>query len=185
MPPASSPVTPAPSPLRPPLTDVPDNHGNQGNIGTEFPELSVERNADGTLRVSVTDPTAKAWRIIVAGTADRSDDRLELEAQVGDVEPSVVVREIDGDAVIDQQDLTGLSGELTAAAGGCHRTLPVCWASADLSPPAADGPTFAVDLALLDPDVELAIQGASADWLGEPFLVGPWRVSDPFVTTAE
>lgn len=161
----------------------PAAQANQGNIGATFPELTVERNPGGSLHVAVTDPEAKAWRLVVHGLSDRADDALELVAEVGDVELTVTVREIDGYVVVDELDLTGLGRDGTAATGGCHRTLPVCFASGGMVLPGEGSATFGVDLALLDPDVPLEIGAATATWSGEPFVLGPWRETRPFVTT--
>lgn len=157
--------------------------GDRGNVDGRFPELTVERNADGSLHVAVTDPQAKAWRIVVRGIADRADDALELVAEVGDVALAVTVREIDGGKVVDELDLTGLGGDGTAASGGCHRTLPVCFGSDGIVLPAEGAATFGVDLALLDPGASLEIGGATSGWPGEPFVLGPWRETRPFVTS--
>jgi len=156
---------------------------NQGNIDATFPELTVERNPAGSLHVAVTDPEAKAWRLVVHGLADRADDALELVAAVGDVELTVTVREIDGNVVVDELDLTGLGRDGTAATGGCHRTLPVCFASGGIVLPGGGSATFGVDLALLDPNVPLEIRAGTATWSSEPFVLGPWRETRPFVTT--
>lgn len=172
-------VASAPDPLP---TDGPSGPANNGNVGAEFPELTVEQNVDGSLHVSVTDPEAKAWRITLRGTADRADDGFEIVAEVGDVEPSVVIREIDGNAVVDEVNLTGMGREETAAAGGCHRSLPVCYASGDLALPGDGSATFGIDLGIVDPTVELEIVGASASWPGEPFVLGPWRETRSFRT---
>ncbi|HET7727112.1 MAG TPA: hypothetical protein VFK54_07275 [Candidatus Limnocylindrales bacterium] len=168
----------APAPSAP--TSQPDD---QGNVDGRFPELTVERNTDGSLHVAVTDPQARAWRIVVRGIADRADDALELVAEVGDVALAVTVREIDGAAVVDELDLTGLGGDGTAASGGCHRALPVCFGSNGIVLPAEGAATFGVDLALLDPRTPLAISGATSTWPGEPFVLGPWRETRPFVTS--
>ena len=155
---------------------------DRGNVDERFPELTVEHDADGSLYVAVTDPLAKAWRIAVRGIADRADDALELVAEVGDVALAVTAREIHGGVVVDELDLTGLGGDGTAASGGCHRTLPVCFGSDGITLPSDGLPTFGADLALLDPGAAFEIVGGTSAWPGEPFVLGPWRETAPLRT---
>ena len=76
-------------------------------------------------------------------------------------------------------DLSGFV-DGTAAAGGCHSTLPVCLDSDGFRlPDDGDGP-FSVRLDLP------AGAGAARDprrhgrWDGEPFVLGPWHDTEPF-----
>jgi hypothetical protein len=152
---------------------------NQGNVGQVFPELSVSL-ADGVYALDLTDPAAKAWRIVVAGLDAQAQDRLEVEAEIGDVGPAVLVRAIVGGRTVDETELTAFLGDPTATAGGCHPTLQVCFAAQGISVDPENG-----SLKVILEHVETGrfrIQGASASWGDEPFVPGEWRTSEPLVT---
>ena len=71
--------------------------------------------------MTLRDPAAKAWRLVVSGTGARAADRWEILVETGDVQPLITAREVRGGDVVDVMDLTGFSVG-TAAAGGCHST---------------------------------------------------------------
>jgi hypothetical protein len=141
--------------------------------------LSVEPGPDGAVRVTLRDPAAHAWRIVVAGTGDLVDDRLELRVETGDIAPSVEAFEIRDGEVVDVLDLSSLV-DGTAVAGGCHLTLGVCVDSAGFGLPDAGDGTLSVRLTLVEASGPLQIVGATAGWPGEPFVLGPWRETTAF-----
>jgi hypothetical protein len=171
--PSGSPILPPP--VEPTDSPVPSEPG-QGNVDSNYPELAVELK-DGYL-VSVTDPRAKAWRIEVRGAGLKGADRIELVVEVGDVAPGAEVRFYVRGGLVDILTLDTLIGLETAAAGGCHPTLELCVSSGTIRiDPVAGRLTAAFET--LSP-APVAIQGATADWPGEPFILGPWRTTEPF-----
>ena len=148
-----------------------------GNVDTTYPELAVEL-LDGVYRVSVTDPTAKAWRIEVLGSGPTAGDAIELIVEVGDVAPGAAAWFLVAGEYVDTLEFGSLMGMETAAAGGCHPTLEMCIGSDDISVDPATG-TLTVDLETLG-DGAVAIRGATADWPEEPFVLGDWRTTAPF-----
>src|SRR5436305_11763679 len=107
------------------------------------PELTVEDVSSDTIQVTLDDAAAKAWRLVVAGTGDRAQDRWEILVETGDVQPVITATEVRDDKVVDVMDLSGFE-DGTAAAGGCHASLGVCLDSDGLSLPAVGNGTFAV-----------------------------------------
>ncbi len=142
------------------------------------PELVIETIDNDTVQATVTDPDAKAWRLVVAGTGDLGSERWEITVETGDVTPIVTATEIRGGQVADVMDLTGFV-DGTAAAGGCHSTLPVCIGSDGLRLPDGDG-VFSMRLDLPEAQVPLVIRGGTAAWDGEPFVLGDWHDTEPF-----
>jgi hypothetical protein len=168
--PTGTPVTPAPA--------TPSDRPDQGNVGSRYPELSVEV-ADGYV-ISITDPEAKAWRFDIRGNGILAEDRLEVLVEVGDIAPGAEARIYTRGALVDIFDMNGMIGDETVSAGGCHPTLKVCFGSDGL---AIDPDTGRVTLRLeqFEPG-SVAIQGATAGWPNEPFVLGPWRTTEPFST---
>ena len=181
--PAGSPVSPsAPSVPSPTSSPTDPNLGDVEGIQEGAPELVVESAGPESLRVSVIDPTAKAWRIVFASRDGQ--DRLELILETTDVAPGIRIDSyIDG--VLDgTDDLTRMPGDPTVSAGGCHRTLEVCWASFDITVP---GPKGALSASFGFPHpqgLQVSITGSTADWPEEPFILGPWRDSLQYATWA-
>jgi hypothetical protein len=187
----ATPVAPAPATPSTPIPDVvtgptddPDDaagpgspHEGHGDVEPSTPELSIEIE-DGYV-VSVTDPAAKAWRIAVTGTGTRAGHRLEVIVEVGDIAPGAEVRfELDGQ-LLDVLELGSMIGADTAASGGCHPTLGVCVSSADIDIDGESG-TLTVRFEMLG-DGPISIEGATAGWPEEPFVLGPWDTTEPFV----
>lgn len=179
----ADPVTPRPTGAVPGTTAEPTDASprptlpGRGNVDQTYPELGVEL-LDGVYRVSVSDPAAKAWRIQVIGTGSMSGDGIELIVEVGDVAPGAGAWFLVGGQYVDVLEFGSLVGMDTAAAGGCHPTLEVCVGSDDIAVDPATG-TLTVDFEALGEDA-IAIQGASADWPDEPFVLGDWRTTEPF-----
>jgi hypothetical protein len=175
----SSPVPAAPSPTPAPAT--PPLTGGVGNAGSPaYPELAVSEEP-GRLVVSVTDPRARAWRIIVEGSGAGAGKVLEILLETGDVEYNVVVRSISDGRLVDENDLTGMVDDPTAAAGGCHPAMRVCYSSTGFILPADGDGRLEVTLDLPDPIGSLTVRGASSAW-SEPFVLGPWRETEAFTT---
>ena len=173
-------LSPRPAPTAvpaPAATPVPYS-GNVDGGGT-VPELTIEPVSAQAIRASITDPAAKAWRLVVAGVGLRAGDRWEIQVETGDVGPSITATEIRDGKVVDVMDLSGFA-DGTAAAGGCHGTLPVCLDSDGFRLPQNGDGTFSVRLAVTDPAIPLTVIGQTASWPGEPFILGPWTSTDPF-----
>jgi hypothetical protein len=181
--PTASPVEPQPTPIAWPSFEPPSPptpRPDAGNVGGNgYPELTVETQGPGAVRVTIVDPAAKAWRLVVAGTGARAGDRLVLLVETGDTGPSITATEIRDDAVVGEMDLSGYA-DGTAAAGGCHGTLGACVDSHGFRLPADGDGTFSVRLALVEPTAALTITGGTATWPAEPFILGPWQDAPPF-----
>ena len=186
VPPAAGPIAsaPAPTPIPTPNTvrtpaPTATPPVDQGNVeGDDFPELSVETLDLDTLRVTVEDPEARAWRLVIAGSGEQRFDKLRIEVVTGDIDPLITVTEFVDSEVVESTDLTGYGR--TSAAGGCHPTLHVCFGSDGFRLPRNDDGRLAVRLSVADATAPLAITGATAGWPGEPFILGPWVETDTF-----
>jgi len=178
VPPSDSPA-PTPFPM-PTAVPVPTRSPDSGDVVGTYPELTIEVGEAGELAVTVTDPEARAWRVTAAGTGPRAGDRLEVVVETGDILPSVLVYEYRDGVLVDVVDLTGTLDGTQGAAGGCHGTLPVCISSDGIRFPADGDGTLSVRLELPEAS-PLSVTGATAGWPGEPFELGPWEQTLPFV----
>jgi hypothetical protein len=189
--PVATPATSAPPPFetptsRPTPTPVPMPSAtaspNAGDVdgGGGGPQLTIEVLDDDSLLAMIEDPAAKGWRLVIAGVGARSDDRFEIVVETGDIGPLIQAIEVRGGEVVDVMDLTGLADSGTAAAGGCHRTLPVCVDSDGFRLPDGGDGTFGVELTLPDAGTPMLITGATATWPAEPFVLGPWTETEAF-----
>ena len=187
--PSSSPVSTAPVPTPIPVpsaapvtatatpTATPTPPIDEGNVeGDIYPELTVEAIDAETLRVTLDDPSAKAWRLVIAGDGDLRYDRLEIEVVTSDVAPLITAREIRDSEVVSEMDLSGFANG--GAAGGCHATLGVCIDSDGFRLPKNDNGRFRFRLSIADVTGPLAIKGSTAGWPGEPFILGRWVDTD-------
>jgi hypothetical protein len=173
-------TTTAPSVTVAPSAEPPTTRPNEGDVeGVQEgrPELAIEALASDVLEISVTDTTAKAWRISVSGP--NPHDRLELVVETSDVTAGIEVDEIVGDQVISTNDLTRMPDDPTVAAGGCHRTLGICYASDGIKLTPGHG-TLMATFRFRDPNRPIAVTGATAGWPAEPFILGDWRESQTF-----
>ena len=178
---ACAPAAAVPSPSSPPVATPPVT-GGIGNAGSPtYPELTVSEEP-GRLVVSVADPRAKAWRVRVEGSGAASGEVLDILLETSDVEFNLVVRSISGGRVVDENDLTGLV-DATAAAGGCHPTMSLCYSSAGFVLPVDSNGTFEVVLELPVPPSPLRITGATSAW-SVPFVLGPWEETESFTTAS-
>jgi hypothetical protein len=180
--PAPTPVatpraTPLPS-LQP--SSAPTTRPDEGNVdGTAYPQLSIEEPDATTLRVTLQDPSAKAWRLVVKGTGALAFDRLEIEVVTSDVAPLITAREIHDSELVDTMDLSGYA-DGTSAAGGCHATLHVCIDSDGFRLPKNGNGRFRVQLSVAGAAGPLSITGGTAGWPSEPFILGPWTDTEAF-----
>jgi len=177
-------LTPVPTSVSTPAAEpTPTPSLNAGGVdgAARGPELTVEFPRADLLDVTLRDPDAKAWRLVVAGTGALATDRLEIVVETGDVGPAITVTEVQQGEVVSVMDLTGyLDG--TAAAGGCHGTLPVCIDSSGFRLPADGDGRFTVRLQVPDPTTPLVMTGGAAGWPSEPFVLGPWTDTESFQT---
>jgi hypothetical protein len=170
---------PVPAPTEPtPSIGSPSPNAGDVNQGPG-PLLSIELAGAETIKATLQDPAAKAWRLVIAGIGAQAGDRLELVVETGDVGPTILATEIDAGKVVDVMDLSGFA-DGTAAAGGCHRTLPVCVESDGFRLPTGGDGTFSVRLTLRDPAARLLVTGATATWPAEPFVLGTWTETESF-----
>lgn len=178
--PASTPASrPTPGPTGPAPSSENPSPDSGGVDQDGRPLLSIELVKPDTIQATLEDPKAKAWRLVVQGVGDLAGDRLEIVVETGDVGPSIEATEIRAGKVVDVMDLSGFS-DGTAAAGGCHGTLPVCIDSDGFRLPTDGDGTFSVRLTLLGHDTPLRVTGATATWPGEPFVLGPWTETEAF-----
>jgi hypothetical protein len=174
--PVPTPVTAPSQRAAPAPTATPVIGGVDGDGGG--PELTIETVDADTIVASLRDPDAKAWRLVVSGTGELGGERWEIVVETGDTGPVITATEIRGGQVEDVLDLTGFY-DGSAAAGGCHSTLPVCLDSDGFRVPEGDG-LFSVRLDLPEAQVPLVIRGGAAAWDGEPFVLGPWHDTEAF-----
>ncbi len=179
--PRSTSQPPAPTPVPTPVVaPTPTPSHNAGDVvAGPGPELSIEFPREDLLQVSLVDPAAKAWRLVVSGVGELASDRWEIIVETGDVGPQITATEIQQGEVVGEMDLSGyLDG--TAAAGGCHKTLGVCLDSSGFRLPTDGDGTFAVRLQVLGAGTPILITGGTAGWPSEPFVLGPWTDTDAF-----
>ncbi|HEY3335477.1 MAG TPA: hypothetical protein VGK16_09625 [Candidatus Limnocylindrales bacterium] len=186
--PASSPVTaptvvPAPTPVpTAPPEPTPTPSRNAGDVDGQGPgaELTVEFPKPDLLDVTLQDERARAWRVVVTGTSDLAQDRMEVVVEAGDVGPVITATEIQQGELVGSIDLSGYL-DATMAAGGCHHTLDVCIDSSAFQ--FSDDGTGRLRIRLQMPDPaagRLLVTGGTAGWPGEPFVLGPWTDTDSF-----
>ena len=178
--PTPTPV-PVPSPSRAPdPTPTPSLNAGDVDGATGGPELTVEFPGRDLLDVTLEDAGARAWRVVVAGTGDRAQDRLEIVVESGDTGPAIVATEIQAGEPTSTFDLGGFVDD-TGVTGGCHRTLGVCIDSSSFR--LTDDGTGRIRVRLGMPDAArgpLLITGGTAGWPGEPFILGPWHDTEAF-----
>jgi hypothetical protein len=173
-------ATVEPTPVAP-VPTLPDPTPIVGDVVGEGPgpELTVEPLGGDAMEVTLRDTAAKAWRLTVAGTGDHGGDRWEILVETGDTGPVITATEVVNGEVANVMDLSGFA-DGTAAAGGCHSTLPVCMDSDGFRLPDDGNGLFSVRLHLPDAHTPLVVRGATAAWVGEPFSLGPWHETDAF-----
>lgn len=173
--------TPIPVPPTPPLTGDPSAHPGIGDVDGNpgGPVLTIVPVDATTVQATIDDPAAKAWRLEIRGTGDRARDAWIITVETGDTGPVITAAEVVDGRTVDEMDLSGYT-DGTAAAGGCHSTLPVCMDSDGFRLPDNGDGTFSARLHLSDPATPLVVVGGAASWDGEPFVLGPWHETDAF-----
>jgi hypothetical protein len=170
-------LTPVPGSSEEPTPTIAIPEGDVQGAQEGAPELAIESAGPDSLDITVADSTAKAWRIRISGT--NPADRLELIVELSDIAPGIHVDEIVGNEVVSTDDLTAMPDEPTVAAGGCHRTVGVCFSSDGIHLDDTDG-ILTARFSFRDPSAPIAITGATAGWPAEPFILGDWHDSQTF-----
>jgi len=165
-------ATPAPSFA----TASPDT----GNVdGPGAPDLSVEPVGAQTIRVTLVNTDAKAWRLVVAGTGRRATDSWTLDVATGDVGPAITTTEVTAGVAGDPVEQPALEmGDATGRV--CSAALPVCLIAKTLVLPDGGNGTLVLELVRTDASVSLAVSAATAGWPSDPFVLGPWTTTDAF-----
>lgn len=174
--PKPSPTT-APSPVP---TAIPDTGNVDGGV---TPALSVEPAGSTTIRVTLADPAAKAWRVTVSGTGAHSADRWTLTVETSDVAPVITTVETRNGVDGAPQERTALeAGDTTGRV--CAANLPVCVPASSLALPRDGNGTLVVELARTNAAVALDVAGSTATWPTDPFVLGPWTTTEAFPWSA-
>lgn len=153
---------------------------DSGNVVAPVgPVLSVEPVGALAIRVTLSDPAAKAWRLVVAGTGASAGDRWALTVETGDVFPVIMTRDTIGgvdEAAREQPGLEAGDGHGRV----CALSVPVCVRSASVVLPADGNGTLVLEMARTDTTTPLRLSGATAIWPGDPFVLGPWTTTEAF-----
>ncbi len=173
---AATPVpTPAASPAIPAATAIPDS----GNVDAPVtPALSIEPVSALAIRVTLADPSARAWRVSVAGM-DGTAERWTLTVETGDVAPVITTNETVNGVDGEPQELAGLeAGDATGRI--CSVAMPVCVRAASVVLPHDGNGTLVLEISRTDTTTALSVTGSTAGWPAEPFLLGPWTTTTAF-----
>ena len=143
------------------------------------PQLSVEPVNAQAIRVTLVDPEAKAWRLVVDGTGDHSGDRWVLQVETGDIGPVITTSEtvpgVQGQPV-EQPDLESGIGRGQI----CSTILPVCLRAVTVRLPDEGNGTLVAELVRTDAALPLRVAGSTASWPTDPFVLGPWTMTEAF-----
>ena len=170
-------ATPAATPIATPAATGSADTGNVNAPGV--PALSVEPVGAQTIRVTLVDPAAKAWRITVTGTGGHADDAWTLDVETGDVGPVITTIERAAGMASDPVERPGLEAG-DPAGRVCSTTLPVCAIAKTVVLPEGGNGTLVVQLVRTDPSSALAASAATASWSTDPFVLGPWTTTAAF-----
>lgn len=151
-----------------------------GNVDVAAgPVLSVEPVSALTIRVTLADLKAKAWRVAVVGTGAAARDRWTLSVETGDVAPVVTTIETLGGVDGDPTEQPALeSGHPTGRL--CAISVAVCVRLASVDTPRDGNGALVLELTRTDTTTPLQVTGATATWTGEPFNLGPWTTTEAF-----
>ncbi len=164
-------AVPAPATLRPDSGDVAADPSG--------PQLSVEPVASQTIRVTLVDPAAKAWRLAVEGTVDHAGDGWVLQVETGDTGPVITTTETA--AGVERQPIEQPALESGGSRGRvCSTVLPVCLRAATVRLPADGDGTLVAELVRTDAAHPLRVAGSTATWPTDPFVLGPWTTTEAF-----
>jgi hypothetical protein len=176
--PSAVPTPAATTPVAPPITTPSIDAGNVTD-STAGPEVSIEPAGTGTIRVTLADPAARAWRIAVEGTGDHAGDAWVLTVQTGDVAPDITTIEtangVTGEPVVQEGLQAG-----TAKGRICAASLPVCVVASSVALPSGGNGTLGLELIRTDPAVAMNVAGSTAAWPADPFVLGPWTTTEAF-----
>jgi hypothetical protein len=153
---------------------------NTGNVDAPVtPELSIELQTASTIRVTLLDPSAKAWQVIVRGTGGRATNRWLLTVETSDVAP--VITTTDTTRGVEAQPVEQPGLETGATTGKvCSSSLPICVRLASVRLPNGGNGTLVLSLTRTDPAVAMSVAGATARWPTDPFVLGPWTTTEAF-----
>lgn len=159
-----------------PATATPDS----GNVEIPVtPGLSVEPVGSSSIRVTLADPAAKAWRVTVAGTGAQGADRWALTVETGDVAPVVTTTETAGG--VDAEPLEQPRLEMGDASGQvCSASVPVCLRAPSLVLPHDGNGTLVLELARSDAGASMSVTGGTATWTTDPFVLSSWTTTEAF-----
>jgi hypothetical protein len=147
--------------------------------GSGTPELSIEPAGAQAIRVTLADPAAKAWRVVVTGTGSRAADRWVVEVETGDVGPAITTTDTIAGTAGEPQEQPGLEAG-DARARICSTVLPVCIVAATVVLPDAGNGTLVLELVRTDAATALGVAAATAGWPADPFVLGPWTTTEAF-----
>jgi hypothetical protein len=136
-----------------------------------------------SIRVTLVDPAAKAWRVTVAGvgssTGEAAPGSWTLTVETGDVAPVITTTDTLNGVPGEPQEQQGLeTGHPTGRV--CSVAVPVCIRAASVVLPHDGNGTLVVEIGRSDTTVGLTVTGATAGWPNDPFMLGPWTTTSAF-----
>jgi hypothetical protein len=153
---------------------------DEGNVdGAIVPALSIEPVAAQTIRVTLADGSARAWRVTVQGTGNRAGDRWVFEVDTGDVGYTITAQDAEGGVEGVPREQPGLAAGQTDGSL-CSSALPVCVAADSVRLPENGDGTLVLELTRTDAMQPLEVAAATAGWQGDPFTLGPWTITEAF-----
>ncbi len=179
--PVPTPVAPTATPRATPPPSGPTTPPDEGNVdGDAYPQLAVEAPDTATLRVTLQDPAAKAWQLVIRGTGDLAFDRLEIEVVTSDVAPVITAREIHDSELVDDDGPVRAMPTARPPRVVATRRSSVCIDSDGFKLPRNGNGRFRIQLSVADASGPLTITGSTAGWPAEPFILGSWTDTDAF-----
>lgn len=145
-----------------------------GETTPGHPDVSVEPLGGDRYEVTVADPDAKVWRLAIGMADGTSEAALRVVVTTGDVRYAV-------DATVLTPPAGPRNVHLRRPNAGpiCEPTTGACLAPDGVRTPGNPSRHAASFVVTLDPDRAVALTGATAAWASEPFIRGPWQVSEP------
>jgi hypothetical protein len=170
-------ASPAPTPSASPAPTASADTGNVNAPGT--PDLSIEPAGAQAIRVTLVNPDAKAWRVIVTGTGSQAADAWTLDVETGDVGPVITTTETAAGVVGDPLEQPGLEAG-DPAGRVCSAALPVCVVAKSVVLPDGGNGTLVLELVRTETSVALAVSAATAGWPTDLFVLGAWTTTEAF-----